>query len=228
MIELYSASSREITAGNLFGPLLRHGKMLVVGIALTIGFSRIKYKWFRLMAPGLVILSLLLGVYVFFKGDVINGAMRSTSIAGIAIQPSEIMKVAAVLWIGLVISRCQINRGVSWAGVILCGAIVLLFGMLLYRQGLTNTLLLLGTTLILMLIGGVEFKKFLIAKGGSDFSPRGKSDMEVMRFCQAFMQELSRHIGADTDVPAGDIGVGGREVGYMFGWYKKPFRNKTL
>ena len=58
-------------------------------------------------------------------------------------------------------------------------------------------------------------------KGGSDFDPKGKSDAEVMRFCQAFMTELSKHIGADTDVPAGDIGVGGREIGYMFGQYKK-------
>ena len=61
-------------------------------------------------------------------------------------------------------------------------------------------------------------------KGGSDFSPRGKSNAEVMRFCQAFMLELTRHIGPDTDVPAGDIGVGGREVGYMFGMYKKLTR----
>ena len=58
-------------------------------------------------------------------------------------------------------------------------------------------------------------------KGGSDFDPRGRSDGEIMRFCQAFMTELSRHIGADTDVPAGDIGVGAREVGYMFGQYKR-------
>ncbi|MCX7872500.1 MAG: NADP-specific glutamate dehydrogenase [Verrucomicrobiae bacterium] len=58
-------------------------------------------------------------------------------------------------------------------------------------------------------------------KGGSDFDPKGKSDSEVMRFCQSFMTELFRHIGADTDVPAGDIGVGGREVGYMFGQYKR-------
>ena len=58
-------------------------------------------------------------------------------------------------------------------------------------------------------------------KGGSDFDPKGKSDMEVMRFCQSFMSELFRHIGPDTDVPAGDIGVGGREIGYMFGQYKK-------
>ncbi|WP_375237793.1 NADP-specific glutamate dehydrogenase [Aurantibacter sp.] len=58
-------------------------------------------------------------------------------------------------------------------------------------------------------------------KGGSDFNPKGKSDNEVMRFCQSFMSELSRHIGANTDVPAGDIGVGGREIGYMFGQYKR-------
>ena len=58
-------------------------------------------------------------------------------------------------------------------------------------------------------------------KGGSDFDPKGKSDNEVMKFCQSFMTELCRHIGADTDVPAGDIGVGGREIGYMFGQYKR-------
>lgn len=64
-------------------------------------------------------------------------------------------------------------------------------------------------------------------KGGSDFNPKGKSDMEVMRFCQAYVAELWRHIGADTDVPAGDIGVGGREVGYMYGYYKKMARENT-
>jgi len=59
------------------------------------------------------------------------------------------------------------------------------------------------------------------AKGGSDFSPRGKSDAEVMRFCQSFMTELQKHIGQDTDVPAGDIGVGGREIGFLFGQYRR-------
>ncbi len=62
-------------------------------------------------------------------------------------------------------------------------------------------------------------------KGGSDFDPKGKSDAEVMRFCQSFMTELHRHIGPDTDVPAGDIGVGGREVGYLFGQYKRIANN---
>ena len=65
------------------------------------------------------------------------------------------------------------------------------------------------------------------AKGGSDFSPRGKSAAEVMRFCQAFMLELHRHVGPELDVPAGDIGVGGREVGYMFGMYKKLTRDSS-
>jgi glutamate dehydrogenase (NADP+) len=58
-------------------------------------------------------------------------------------------------------------------------------------------------------------------KGGADFNPKGKSDAEVMRFCQSFMTELARHIGPNTDVPAGDIGVGGREIGYLFGQYKR-------
>jgi glutamate dehydrogenase (NADP+) len=58
-------------------------------------------------------------------------------------------------------------------------------------------------------------------KGGSDFDPKGRSDHEVMRFCQSFMSELWRHVGPDTDVPAGDIGVGGREIGYLFGQYKR-------
>ncbi len=64
-------------------------------------------------------------------------------------------------------------------------------------------------------------------KGGSDFDPKGKSDAEIMRFCQAFMVEMWRHLGPDTDVPAGDIGVGAREVGYMFGMYKKLARENT-
>ena len=64
-------------------------------------------------------------------------------------------------------------------------------------------------------------------KGGSDFNPKGKSDAEIMRFCQAFMLELWRNIGPDTDVPAGDVGVGGREIGYLFGMYKKLAREHT-
>ena len=69
------------------------------------------------------------------------------------------------------------------------------------------------------------------AKGGSDFNCKGKSDGEVMRFCQSFMTELYRHIGPDVDVPAGDIGVGGREIGYLYGQYRRirgAFENGVL
>ncbi len=65
------------------------------------------------------------------------------------------------------------------------------------------------------------------AKGGSDFDPKGKSNAEIMRFCQAFMMELWNNIGPDTDVPAGDIGVGGREIGYLYGMYRKLARENT-
>ena len=65
------------------------------------------------------------------------------------------------------------------------------------------------------------------AKGGSDFNPKGKSDAEIMRICQAFMTELWRYIGPETDVPAGDIGVGGREIGYLYGMYRKLARENT-
>ena len=72
---------------------------------------------------------------------------------------------------------------------------------------------------------------FLGGKGGSDFDPQGKSDSEVLRFCQSFMSELYRHIGPDIDVPAGDIGVGGREIGYLYGQYRRirgAFENGVL
>ena len=65
------------------------------------------------------------------------------------------------------------------------------------------------------------------AKGGSDFDPKGKSNAEVMRFCQGFMMELWRIIGPETDVPAGDIGVGGREIGFLYGMYKKLARENA-
>ena len=74
--------------------------------------------------------------------------------------------------------------------------------------------------------GGIRFHPS-VGKGGSDFAPRGKSDAEIMRFCQAFILELWRNLGPDRDVPAGDIGVGGREVGYMYGMYKKLARENT-
>lgn len=160
VIELYSASSREVTATNVFAPLLRHGQMLVLGAIFTILISRMHYRWLYPLTPIFVTLTILLGVYVLFKGDIINGARRSTTLLGIAIQPAELLKLAVVLVIARVMSRQQADRGVRTAGVAWSAAIVLLCGGLLFSQGLTNTLLLMGISFAMMLIAGVEWKKY--------------------------------------------------------------------
>ena len=161
VIELYSASSREIMGGNVFAPLLRHGKMLLLGVGITVGLSRLKYKWWVSLTPLFVGVAVILGFYVLFKGDIINGARRSTTIMGIALQPAEMLKLAVVLFIALVMSRSQERRGVTTTGVAWCAGFVLLCGGLLFSQGLTNTLLLMGISFSMMLIGGVQMKKFI-------------------------------------------------------------------
>jgi len=160
VIELYSASSREIQASNVFAPILRHGQMLALGVLLTVGISRMRYKWLVPLTPIFVTFTVLLGLYVLFKGDIINGARRSTTIFGIALQPAEMLKLAVVLFIALVMSRTQERRGVRTVGVAWSAGFVLLCGALLFSQGMTNTLLLMGISFAMMLIGGVQLKKF--------------------------------------------------------------------
>lgn len=160
VIELYSASSREVTASNVFGPLIRHCEMLGLGMVFTIALSRMHYRWLIPITPIFVLITLLLGFYVLFKGDIINGARRSTTLMGIAIQPAELLKLSVVLIIALVMSKNKLNMGVKTRGVVISAAFVLLCGGLLFSQGLTNTLLLMGISFAMMLIAGVEWKKF--------------------------------------------------------------------
>lgn len=160
VIELYSASSREVTASNVFGPLIRHCEMLGLGMVFTIALSRMHYRWLIPITPIFVLITLLLGFYVLFKGDIINGARRSTTLMGIAIQPAELLKLSVVLIIALVMSKNKLKMGVKTRGVIISAAFVLLCGGLLFSQGLTNTLLLMGISFAMMLIAGVEWKKF--------------------------------------------------------------------
>ncbi len=160
VIELYSASSREVTASNVFGPLIRHCEMLGLGMVFTIALSRMHYRWLIPITPLFVLITLLLGFYVLFKGDIINGARRSTTLMGIAIQPAELLKLSVVLIIALVMSKNKLKMGVKTRGVVISAAFVLLCGGLLFSQGLTNTLLLMGISFAMMLIAGVEWKKF--------------------------------------------------------------------
>lgn len=160
VVELYSASSREVQASNVFGPLLRHGMMLFLGVGITVGLSHLKYKHLYNLAPVFVCFALVIAVYVLFKGQVINGARRSMSLFGIALQSAELLKLAVVLLIAQVIAVNRERVGVTTKGITICAAFVLLCGGLLFSQGLTNTLLLMGISTAMMLIGGVQMKKF--------------------------------------------------------------------
>ncbi len=165
VIELYSASSREVVASNVAAPLMRHCTMLLLGIVLTVGISRLHYKWLIPLTPIFVTFTVLLGLYVLFKGDIINGARRSTTILGIAIQPAELLKLSCVLFIALVMSRLQERNGVRTSGVVISATFVLICGGLLFTQGMTNTLLLMAISFAMMLIAGVQWSKFLIVLG---------------------------------------------------------------
>lgn len=159
VIELYSASSREVTASNVLAPIMRHGFMLLLGFGVVVGLSRVKYKVFNHGITLFALAALLIAVYVLFKGQIINGARRSMSLFGIALQSAELLKIAVVLVIARVIAFNQERGGVTTFGVARCAFFVLLCSGLLFTQGLTNTLLLMGISISMMLIGGIQNRK---------------------------------------------------------------------
>lgn len=207
VIELYSASSREVTASNVFGPLIRHCEMLGLGMVFTIVLSRMHYRWLIPITPIFVLITLLLGFYVLFKGDIINGARRSTTLMGIAIQPAELLKLSVVLIIALVMSKNKLKMGVKTRGVVISAAFVLLCGALLFSQGLTNTLLLMGISFAMMLIAGVEWKKFGIVLlayavlGGGAFILKHESKPEYSEAEWTHIQETGKNFaGEETTI----------------------------
>lgn len=207
VIELYSASSREVTASNVFGPLIRHCEMLGLGMVFTIALSRMHYRWLIPITPIFVLITLLLGFYVLFKGDIINGARRSTTLMGIAIQPAELLKLSVVLIIALVMSKNKLKMGVKTRGVVISAAFVLLCGGLLFSQGLTNTLLLMGISFAMMLIAGVEWKKFGIVLlayavlGGGAVMLKQKSKPDYSEAEWTHIQETGKNFaGEETTI----------------------------
>lgn len=162
IVELYSASSREVvTTGALgvFTPIVRHIGTLALGLAFILVLQRVHYA--KLVKPIIFfgILSFALMIYVIFFGDEINGARRSVNLF-ITIQPSELIKLAAPLAIALIFSRTQRrgDRRLNEAGVWMSVTVVVLYAAILITQGMTNTLLLLGISLAMLIIGGASFK----------------------------------------------------------------------
>lgn len=165
VVELYSASSREVQASNIFDPIIRHGRLLLLGFGLTWGISRVRYHWFRALIPFFGIFAVIVGTYVFFKGDIINGARRSTTLLGIPLQSSELLKLAVVLFIAWIMAKHQERKGVKTEGVIWSAVAVVVCSGILFTQGLTNTLLLMCVSFAMMLIAGVQWKRFGIVLG---------------------------------------------------------------
>lgn len=163
LIELYSASSREVASSSLgvFGPLVRHGSMLFAGFLIMIGLQRTHYIWiYRATIPA-VMLSLGMMVYVLLFGEEINGAKRAFTFI-VTIQPAEFLKITAALFIAWLTSRNQLKDGkVTDTALWGSGLLVLIYGGLLITQGLTNTLLLMAISVSMMIIGGIGLRQFL-------------------------------------------------------------------
>ena len=162
LIEIFSASSMEVKADNIYGPLKRHAIFLMMGILIVYGLQRIHYVYLRNWAWPLGILSLGLLIFSSFFGANINGAQRALMIGSFTIQPAEIAKFTVVLLLAKILGSNQLAGGVSMAGVIKVAVIVLIFSGVLWINGLTNMILLMGVSVAMFLIGNIESKKLLM------------------------------------------------------------------
>ena len=159
VIELFSASSTEVSASNVYMPLIRHGIFLIIGLGCVVGLQNTHYVFFSRFAAFMAVCSLGLLLISNFIGVEINGAQRAIRVAGFTIQPAEIVKLTVVILLSTILGRTQQPRGVSNSGVFLSALVVIVFGACLWKNGLTNTILLFGVSLSMFLIGGMSMKK---------------------------------------------------------------------
>ncbi|MDE6680348.1 MAG: FtsW/RodA/SpoVE family cell cycle protein, partial [Muribaculaceae bacterium] len=153
VIELFSASSSEVTSSNVYTPLIRHSIFLGIGFVIVLGLQRIHYGYisrfawvFALLSLGLLILSSLIGINI-------NGAQRALRIAGFTIQPAEMVKLAVVVILATILGRHQRPGDVATPGVVQVALVVIVFSGLTWRNGLTNMLLIMGVSISMFLIG---------------------------------------------------------------------------
>ncbi|MDE6841969.1 MAG: FtsW/RodA/SpoVE family cell cycle protein, partial [Muribaculaceae bacterium] len=165
VIELFSASSSEVTSSNVYTPLIRHSIFLGIGFVIVLGLQRIHYGYisrfawvFALLSLGLLILSSLIGINI-------NGAQRALRIAGFTIQPAEMVKLAVVVILATILGRHQRPGDVATPGVVQVALVVIVFSGLTWRNGLTNMLLIMGVSISMFLIGGIKWKKLLVVLG---------------------------------------------------------------
>lgn len=165
VIELFSASSSEVSGSNVYMPLIRHAIFLVIGLGLVLALQNTHYGYFSRFAWFAALISLGLLIFSNFFGVEINGAQRAIRVAGFTIQPPEIVKLTVVVLLATILGRNQEPRGVSNKGIIWAALVVVIFGAFLWKNGLTNTILLFGVSLSMFLIGGMKWKKFFMVLG---------------------------------------------------------------
>lgn len=165
IVELFSASSSEVTSSNVYNPLIRHAIFLGIGFVIVLGLQRIHYGYisrfawlFAILSLGLLILSSIIGINI-------NGAQRALRIAGFTIQPAEMVKLAVVVILATILGRHQRPGDVATAGVVQVALVVIVFSGLTWRNGLTNMLLIMGVSISMFLIGGIKWRKLLVVLG---------------------------------------------------------------
>lgn len=164
IVELYSASSFEISKQGLYGPLLRHVMFLLMGFIIILVAQRIHFKHFKQLGRFMWWGSALAMLYVMKFGQVVNGARRAISLGFMSLQPAELIKISTVLYLAVILSESQLKKsaGRRNRGIIQAALVVLASGALLFSQGLTNTALLMGISISMMIIGAIEWRKFFV------------------------------------------------------------------
>ncbi len=169
IVESYSASSREIAAQGIYMPIIKQCIFLGAGVLCVVLLQRVDYnkpQFLYAMIPGLAIVTVISLVYVMFFGEVINGARRAmTILPGVTLQPAELAKLSIVTMLSYIFAKSQKSQDISNGGLIAAACVVALYGGLMIRSGLTNTLLLIAISGSMLLIGGAKFKKIGILMG---------------------------------------------------------------
>lgn len=209
VVESYSASSREIASQGIYMPIIKQCIFLGLGAVCVILLQRVDYnkpKFLYAMIPGLAIITVFSLVYVMFFGEVINGARRAmTIIPGVTLQPAELAKLSIVTMLSYIFAKSQKNQDISRGGLIAAACVVALYGGLMIRSGLTNTLLLIAISGSMLLIGGASFRKIGILMGffvimfGFFFIIKSNNDKKEEMF-----KDTQREMMVNTPV-SGDI-----------------------
>ena len=222
VVESYSASSREIAAQGIYMPIVKQCVFLGIGALCVVFLQRVDYnkpKFLYAMIPGLAVITVVSLIYVMFFGEVINGAQRAmTIIPGLGtLQPAELAKLSIVTMLSYIFAKSQKNRDISNRGMFGAAFVVALYGGLMIRSGLTNTLLLVAISFSMLLIGGAQFKKigylmgFFVVMMGLFFIIKQNNDkkQEVFNETQKEMQVAaapSDGVVISTSEPSKSVG----------------------